>query len=146
MANNKTLTTANSAFTMAARGVFPVPFSFQGYGTDASFAIDNITTGEARMGVDGHLSVGYVPVAKTITFTLEPTSPTIEYLDAVIAVEDAQREKVIFDGTGYLQGTKQKYAMTNGYLMEHTPINAGAKTLQPRTFQFVFEKITPSPI
>jgi hypothetical protein len=142
----KTLTTANSAFTLAARGIFPVPFRLEGYATDDSFAVDDVTPGEIQMGVDGFLSAGYIPYVTQITFMFQATSPSIAYLDSIIAQQKAQREMVIFDGTGFLQGTEQKYAMTNGYLISFTPANTGKKVLQPRKFTFAFQNFDPAPI
>ena len=142
----KTLTTANSAFTLAARGIFPVPFALQGYATDDSFATDDVNPVETQMGVDGQLDGGYVPYATTITFMLQATSPSIDFLDAIIAQQKAQREAVIFDGTGLIQGTQEKYAMTKGYLTSFTPANTGKKVLQPRKFTFQFQNFDKAPI
>lgn len=142
----KTLTTANSAFTLAARGIFPAPFQLQGYSVDDSFAVDDVTPGEVQMGVDGFLSAGYIPYVTQITFSFQATSPTIDYLDSIIAQQKANREMVIFDGTGLIQGTQEKYAMTNGYLTSFTPANTGKKVLQPRKFTFSFQDFDKAPI
>lgn len=142
----KTLTTANSAFTLAARGIFPVPFKLEGYATDDSFAAEDVTPGEVQMGVDGFLSAGYIPYITQITFMLQSTSPTLDYLDQIIAQQKAQREMVIFDGTGIIQGTGEKYAMTNGYLTSFTPMSTGKKVLQPRKFTFSFQNIDKAPL
>lgn len=141
---DKTLTSANSAFTMGVVGLFPI-IPFEGYGADQAWSVDNVDTGEHRMGVDGKLSVGWRPVVRTITFTFEVTSPTLEYLDSIAAVEEARREKVKFNGTGVVPGAQKKYALTNGYMREYKPMSDGGTTLGPRTFQFIFEKISPAP-
>ncbi len=142
----KTLTTANSAFTLAARGVFPVPFKLEGYATDDSFAVDDVTPGEVQMGVDGNLSAGYVPYATQITFMFQADSPVLDYLDTIIAAQKSQREMVIFDGTGFIQGTQEKYAMTKGFMTSFTPASTGKKILQPRKFTFTFQNFDKSPI
>ncbi len=143
---NKTLTTANSAFTLAARGIFPVPFNLEGYSTDDSFAVDDVTPGETQMGVDGNLSAGYVPYATQITFMFQADSPTIDYFDTIIAAQKAQREMVIFDGTGFIQGTQEKMVMTKGFLTSFTPTSTGKKILQPRKFTLTFQNFDKSPI
>lgn len=143
---NKTLTTANSAFTLAARGVFPVPFKLEGYATDDSFAVDDVSPGEVHMGVDGNLSAGYVPYITQITFMFQGDSPSLDYFDTIISAQKSQREMVIFDGTGLIQGTQEKYAMTKGFLTSFTPASSGKKTLQPRKFTLSFQNFDKSPI
>lgn len=143
---DKTLTTANSAVSLSARGVFPVPFPLEGYATDDSFAVDDVNPAEVFMGVDGRLSGGYVPQAKVVTFMLQADSPSLVYLDQVIAVQDSSRENVLFDGTMFIQGVQDKVAMTKGFLTSYTPAATAKKTLQPRKFTFTFERFTKAPI
>lgn len=143
---DKTLTTANSAFTLAARGVVSAPFALQGYATDDSFSIEDVNPVEVYMGVDGKLSGGYVPQSKVITFMFQADSPSLDILDDIIAAQEQQRETVIFDGTGLIQGNQNKYAMTKGFLTSYTPASNAKKTLQPRKFTFTFENFTKSPI
>lgn len=143
---DKTLTTANSAATLSARGVFPIPFRLEGYATDDSFATEDVNPAEVQMGVDGKLSAGYVPVARVVTFMFQADSPSLDYLDQVVAVQDAGRENVIFDGTMLIQGTQDKIAMTKGFLTSFTPPGNSKKTLQPRKFTFTFQNFTKAPI
>lgn len=98
------------------------------------------------MGVDGQLSAGYVPYATPITFVFQADSPSIEMFDIVLEAQKAAKEGFIFDGTGILQGTGEKYAMTKGFLTSATPMSTGKKTLQPRTFTITFERVTKAPV
>lgn len=143
---DKTLTTANSAATLAARGVFPVPFALEGYSTDDSFAVDDVSPAEVFMGVDGKLSSGWVPQPKVVTYMFQADSPSLDYLDQVIAIQEQQKENVLFDGTMFLQGTQDKIAQTKGTITSYTPAANAKKTLQPRKFTFTFEKYTKAPI
>lgn len=143
---DKTLTTANSAFTLLARDFFPTPFNLEGYATDDSFAVEDVTPTEVFMGVDGKLSGGFVPVAKVVTFMFQADSPSLDRLDAIVAFQESQREVVIFDGTAFIQGDQSKYAMTKGFLTSYTPAATAKKTLQPRKFTFTFQGFTKAPI
>lgn len=143
---DKTLTTANSAFTLSARGFFPTPFALEGYATDDSFAVDDVTPTEVFMGVDGKLSGGYVPVAKVVTFMFQADSPSLDRLDDIVAFQESQREVVLFDGTAFIQGDQNKYAMNKGFLTSYTPAANAKKTLQPRKFTFTFQDFTKAPI
>lgn len=143
---DKTLTTANSAFSLVARGIFPAPFALEGYATDDSFSIDDVSPVQAQMGVDGHLSFGFVPTPKVVTFMFQADSPSLAYLDQVVAAQEARNEAVIFDGTGLIQGSQDKIAMTKGAITDYTPAAKAAKILQPRKFTFTFEKFAKAPI
>lgn len=142
----KTLTNANSAFSLAVRGLFPVPQALQGYATDDSFAVDDVQPGEVMMGVDGKLSAGYVPYATSITFTFQADSDSVDMFDEVLEAQKAAKEMFIFDGTGIIQGTGAKYAMTKGYLTSATPMSTGKKVLQPRKFTLMFESCSKAPV
>lgn len=141
-----TLTTANSAFSLLVRGLFPVPQSLHGYATDDSFAAEDVTPGEVQMGVDGQLSAGYVPYATVMTFTFQADSPSTAMFDTVLEAQKANKEMFIFDGTGIIQGTGEKYAMTKGYLTSATPMSTGKKILQPRKFSITFENVSKAPV
>lgn len=143
---DKTLTTANSAATLAVRGLYPIPFVLQGYATDDSFSTEDVNPAEVQMGVDGKLSSGYVPVPKVVTYMFQADSPSLAYLDQVIATQESQNENLIFDGTMFIQGTQDKIAMTKGFLTSYTPPGNSKKTLQPRKFTITFEKFTKAPI
>lgn len=141
-----TLTTASSAFTLVVRNLFPVPQKLQGYSTDDSFSVEDVQPMEVQMGVDGQLSAGYVPYATPVTFTFQADSPSIAMFDTVLEAQKAAKEGFIFDGTGLIQGTSEKYAMTKGFLTSATPMSTGKKTLQPRKFTITFERVTKSPV
>lgn len=143
---NKTLTTANSAATLLARGFFPTPFALEGYSTDDSFSTEDVNPAEVQMGVDGKLSGGFVPVAKVVTYMFQADSPSLDRLDAIVAFQESQRENVLFDGTMFIQGSQDKIALTKGFLTSYTPPGNSKKTLQPRKFTFTFEAFTKAPI
>lgn len=141
-----TLTTANSAFTLAVRNLFPVPQKLQGYATDDSFATDDVNPVQTEMGVDGRLSGGFTPYPTVINITLQADSPSLALFDAVLESQKAAKESFIFDGTLLIQGTGDKYALTKGFLTTATPAATGKKILQPRKFTLTFEGATKAPV
>lgn len=146
MANNKTLTTANSALTLSVRGLFPAPQSIQGYATDDSFAVDDVAPAEVMMGVDGKLSGGYVPYPTVLNLTLQADSNSTEMFDTVLEAQKANKELFIFDGTLIIQGTGEKIAFTRGFLTNSTPMSTAKKVLQPRKFVLTFEGASKAPV
>lgn len=141
-----TLTTANSAMTLQAVGVYPVPFNVQGYSTDDSFSTEDVSPVEVQMGVDGHLSAGFVPYPTKMIISLQADSPSMTRFDDIIAIQKADREAVELNGTLIIQGTGEKYAMTRGFMTSLTPMSSGKKVLQPRKFEITFENIDKAPI
>lgn len=141
-----TLTTANSAMTLAVRGLYPIPQSIQGYATDDSFSTEDVTPGETYMGVDGKLSAGYVPYSTKLTIVLQADSSSTQMFDDVLAAQVAAKELYIFDGTMILQGTGEKYSFTGGYLIKASPSATAKKVLQPRPFTIEFESMSKAPV
>lgn len=142
----KTLTTANSAMTIAFRGLFPVPVSIQGYATDDSFTVDDVTPSETYMGVDGKLSGGYVPYSTKLTIMLQADSDSTSVFDTVLAAQVAAKELYIADAVIIIQGSGEKCIFTKGFMKEITPASTAKKVLQPRRFSFEFEGFSKAPI
>lgn len=140
-----TLTAANSAVTIQVAGLYPVPQVLQGFATDDMFMADDVTTGELQMGVDGHLSAGYVPYATPLNITLQADSPSMAVFDNILSAQAAQREMFIINATILIQGTGQKYALTRGFMITASPMPGAKKILQPRKFTIHFESCTPAP-
>lgn len=141
----KTLTTANSALTLQIVGLYPVPQIIEGYSTDESFMAEDVTTGEAQMGVDGKLSAGFIPYPTVFKVTLQADSPSMAIFDNVLAAQQASRELYVFNGTILLQGNGDKYAMSRGFLLKASPMAGSKKILQPRSFEITFENCSKAP-
>lgn len=141
-----TLTTANSALSLMVRGLFPVPQSIQGYSTDDSFSVEDISPAEVQMGVDGMLSGGFVPYPTALTITLQADSKSVQMFDTVLEAQKAAKELFIFDGTLIIQGTGEKYAMTKGFMTSATPMSNSKKVLQPRKYTLTFENVSKAPV
>ena len=65
MSDNFDLTSANAVVILSVDELYPNGVQIQGFSTDSSFAVDDATIAEARMGVDGKLSAGYTPAPRT---------------------------------------------------------------------------------
>lgn len=141
----KTLTTANSSLTVQVRGLFPAPVSIQGYATDDSFAVDDVTPSERYMGVDGKFSAGYVPYPTKLTLMLQADSDSMQVFDDTLAAQVAAKELYVFDAVLIIQGTGEKCIFTKGYMAEISPAPTAKKVLQPRRFAIEFESYSKAP-
>lgn len=145
MANNRTLTSANSTLLIAVGTVFPVAVKIQGYSTDDMTGMDAITPKEVAMGIDGRLSAGFVPVPITQNISLQADSSSIDFFEAWHTYEAQVRETLFATGTLVVPGAEKAYAMTRGVLTNYAPIADLRRTLQPRRFSIVWEQVIPAP-
>jgi hypothetical protein len=142
----RTLTAANSAFSLQIAGLYPVPQSLQGYAIDDSFSVDDISPSEAIMGVDGKLSFGYTPYPTKIHVTLQADSDSNDIFDNWISAMQASREVYVANAAISLPGIGKKYIMTRGVLTGGNSMAGNKKTLAARKFEITFESCVVSPV
>lgn len=144
-----TITSANSALTLSVRlaGLFPTgPFSVQGYASDDAFATETVDAAEARMGVDGIMSGGYLPRMTKQTITLQADSPSIALFETWVGAQDVVKEIFYGDGILTLPSIGRTYALVKGILTRITPIPPAKKVLEPVTYEITWELVQPAPV
>ena len=146
MANNRTITAANSVYMLAIAGLFPVAQRLQGFAADTAFDTDAFNPSEIVMGIDGRMSAGWVPVAKTQSIMIMPDSESLDILDAWYEAQETAREIFFCDATIMLPAIERKYALTRGVLTNYKPIPDVRKSLQPVPFQITWQTISRSRI
>lgn len=145
MANDRTLTSANSILMLGVIGLYDTPRRMQGFTADAITDFDAVSTAETVPGVDGRLSAGwvYTPIGQNIS--LQADSKSNDFFDNWRQAENQRREKYIAFGTIFLPATGIKYSMTRGFLGNTSIMPAVNKTLQGRRFTLTWERVTTSP-
>jgi hypothetical protein len=144
-----TITSANASFIITPRlaGLIGVGlFAVQGFASDDAFATDTVDSAEARMGVDGHASFGYLPRLTKQTITLQADSPSIPLFEQIVAAQDIQKEVVLLDGILTLRSVNHSYALVKGALTRITVIPPAKKVLEPVTYEITWELIQPAPV
>lgn len=151
-----TITSANSSLVLTPRlagvlsGLLPalagVGFSVQGYASDDAFATDAVDSAEARIGVDGIMSAGYLPRLTPQTVTLQADSPSIAQFEALIGAQDAVREVVFLDGVLTLPSVGKSYALIKGVLTRITPIPPAKRVLEPVTYTITWGTVQAAPV
>ena len=142
--DNMTITAANSLFYLTVPGLYDTPVKIEAYGTDAMVNGGDINPVVAEMGVDGHLSFGWVPTSKEVTVTLAADSPSREIFDDWITYQDTVREVMVCSAEFTLPGIGRRYIGTRGAITSAPPMPGVAKTLQSTAYTITFEKWTPS--
>lgn len=144
MAGN--ITCANSQAIMVVDNLFPAGFPLQQYSTDQSISMGELTTAETRMGVDGGLAAGYIPSIKSVTISLEPFSKSIDYLETLYQLEDANMKKYNITLVITIPSIGKTFTYTGGVLKTGKPFADHKKVLDPVNWSFDFEKMIPTKI
>lgn len=137
----KTITAANSVFALAITGLYPAPQTLHGYAADDAFATEAVETAETVMGIDGHLSGGFIfnPVKQTIV--LMPDSTSIDIFNNWSLAQLASREVLIANASISLPAIGKKYVLTRGFLTSHKPIPDVKKVLQAVQYQITWGNV-----
>lgn len=139
---SKDITSANATVVMS--GVFPAVFTQ--FSADNAWSQDEYTFLEHRMGVDGHVAVGYTPVEKEITFSFEANSPTLSVLNNMYLAMEASKKPFYSDIVITIPSIGKTYTLVGCYLTSYKVIPDGARTLEPVDATFTYERINESQI
>ena len=138
----KNITSLNATAVMVIEELYPAGFTLEQFSTDAAISQGDDTFAETRMGVDGQMVVGVVDNIKTVTITLEPSSPSMEYL--ITLAKAIRTNKKHYPATLIINipalGRTRTYS--NGALKTGKILPDINKTLQPVPFTFDFEKVS----
>lgn len=140
------ITDADAIIILTVENLYSSGVQLQGFSTDTAWTAGDATIAEARMGVDGKLSAGYTPAPRTMTISLEASSPSLEVMRNIIST--SQMTKGVF--TCSMQVTipaqGKEYTLSNGVLQTGHDISDGKKVLDPSQFTFIFESCKPASI
>lgn len=142
----RTITSANSVFTLLIPQVFPAPVTLQGYAVDDAFDTETVETAEAIMGVDGRMSAGFTPFITPMSVHLQADSDSIALFDDWLGAMDQAQEVYFAQGTILLPSVGRAYAMTQGVLTNAKRIPDAKKVLQPVVYTIKWEVVVPAPI
>ncbi len=140
-----TITAVNAIITLTIPGVFNQPQQLQQFSVDDVADVDTLTLCEELMGVDGHLSAGFVFNAVKYVYTLQANSPSCFVFDTWKQAQDAQQDTFPANGNLLLKSLGTKWTWRNGFLKEYSPAPNVKKILQPRKFGVVWERVSSQP-
>lgn len=143
---DKTITSANSIFTLTAGSVFPVPQQLSGYAVDSAFAADALVLAETRVGVDGRLSAGYTPTSTKMTVSLAADSPSRAIFMAITQFVKTQREVIFLAAHITLPATGEVFTCNRGVLTVSKQMPDAKKVLEATEYEIVFESVDRSVI
>lgn len=139
------LTAANAIITLSVPGVISVPQQLQQFSVDDVADVDTLTVAETLMGVDGHLSGGFVYKEVGQAITLQADSPSVEIFDNWWVQNQVQTGVLTASGTVILPALGKRWTLTRGFLKGYKPIPSVKKILQPQRFSITWERVRPAP-
>lgn len=138
------ITSANAIYMLAVPPLFAVPQQLQWFSADNIFGTDPLQAAETSMGVDGHLSAGFVFVPVKQSVSLQADSPSNDLFDTWYQAQQLVKELYRCTGIVVLTALRKKWTLNNGVLDTYPPIPDAAKTLQPRRYSITWESISPA--
>lgn len=135
------ITSANIAAWLTVKELFPAGFQLQQFSTSNAIAQGDDTKAETRMSVDGQMLAGYTPTIKTVTIVLEPSSPSITYMDTWQKAEATNKRKYWCDLMVTYPSTGKVRKFKNGVLKTGKLVPDAQATLQPISYSFDFESV-----
>jgi len=141
---NKTITSANAEITLINE-LFPAGLKFEKFSTDNAWTTETVEQVVSQMGVDGHLSHGYVCNPVPITFTFSPDSDTAERLNYLSAVQDTTKGVITCQMVIKLKSLGQTFTLINGALNNGQKLPAGERVLGNVPYTFTFESAVSVP-
>jgi hypothetical protein len=133
------LTASNSSFAIGVVGLFSAPVGLQGYDVDDAFAVGELDTKEAKIGVDGVLSVGIIYQPITTEIFLQADSISVALFEAWYAAEQAAQQEFQAFATIRIPSLSKSYTLPVGYLKDYQPLSSAKRVLQPRRFSCVWQ-------
>lgn len=137
---NRNITSANSVSYMTVDELYPQGFKLEQFSTDAAISQGDDTIAETRMGVDGYMVAGYTPSIKTVTITLEPSSPSIPYFDNIIKASQTNKRVYYCNLIINLPSLGKTINYNYGVLKTGKILPDMQKTLAPIAYTFDFEE------
>lgn len=144
MADNTTITSANSVFTLNAPSAGIVNVQLEGYAVDRAFFTDALTVAEVQMGVDGRMTAGYTPNPQPMHISLQADSPSRSVFTAINQILTTTREVIWLSGEVVLPATSEKFSLVRGVLTSTKKMPDAGKVLQPVEYTITWQSIEPS--
>lgn len=139
------ITAANSVYMLSLLPLFAIPQQLQGFSADDVFGTEAVQNAEVMMGVDGHLSGGFVYAPIVQNITLQADSKSNDIFDAWNQVQFSSLETLIANAVILLPSLGRKWTMTRGFLTSFPPLPDAKKVLQPRRYAITWERQSPAP-
>jgi hypothetical protein len=140
MVQNRNITAADAVVTLQCEELFPQGIILEQFSTDAMASMGDDTFAETRKGVDGQMVAGYVDGVKTVTVTLEASSPSMKYLDLLVRASRANKKVYWVTMLISMPALGKVVTFSNGVLKTGKLLPDIQQVLAPVAYTFDFER------
>lgn len=144
--NGMTITAANSSMYITVPGLYDAPVKIEGYASDAAIQVAQNNPAVTEMGIDGHLSMGWVPTAKEVTVGLAADSPSLRIFEDWATLQEATREVMVCNAEITIPSINRKIVGIRGCMTTAQTFPSMGQTLQAAQYVFTFESLEVSPL
>ncbi len=138
---NRNITSADATIVLQCEDLFPQGIILEQFSTDAMISQADETFAETRKGVDGQMVAGYVDGVKTLTITLEPSSPSVEYLDTLARATRSGKKIYWLTLLMSIPALGKTLTYSNGVLKTGKLLADAQQVFAPIPYTFDFESV-----
>jgi hypothetical protein len=144
MALGRTITSASAVYALSIQNLYPVAQILQGFSADRAFETADTDFAETVMGVDGHMSGGYIPAITEQTISIMPDSLTSDMFELWYGASQSNFTIYPASATIIIPATGKTYNLVRGILKRARTIPTANKVLQAREFVIDWQRVWPS--
>ncbi len=133
------ITDADAVVILTVEDLYTAGVELQGFSADTAWTAGDSQLAEVRMGVDGKLSAGYTPQPRTVTISLEASSPSLAVMRNIVSTSQLNKKVYTCQMQITIPAQGKEYTLANGVLQTAHDISDGKKVLDPSNFTFLFE-------
>lgn len=85
------ITSANSVIVLTCDDLYPAGVQIQNFSADQSITQDDAEIAATEMGVDGAMAAGWIPSIKSVTLSIQASSPSCEVFDTIYKAAQTNR-------------------------------------------------------
>ena len=131
------VTSANATVAISVEELFST--TLQNFSADSAWTSDTVQSAETRMGVDGIMVAGYTPQIKTLTINLEPSSPSLSFLQLLRQAQEANLKPYRVQVVVSIPSVKKRFTFSEGVLQSFKDLADGNTILGTTQWVFHFE-------
>lgn len=135
------ITSANSVVVLTCEDLYPAGIQLENFSADQSITQADEEIASTRMGVDGYMSAGWIPTIKSITVSLEPSSPTIEVFDTIYKAQRTAKAPYRLNLSVAVPATGKSLTYKNGVLKNWKLLADHKQVLDPISATMEFESV-----
>lgn len=140
------ITSANISLVFTAEEICPNGVYVQQFSADQMYTSDDQQFAETRMGVDGYMAAGYTPNIKTVTISLEASSPLYETFRNLALAQIQNRKPYNCQLVARVPSIGQTFTWSEGVLHNATWVPNASRVLDPTQWTFHFQNLEISSI